>query len=287
MSAVATIGNFDGVHVGHQALIEKMLEYAGYQSLRAVLILFEPHPREFFDCTESPFRIQSLSDKLLKLKKWPIDCIHIIHFNAEIAQQSPAAFIEKTLRRLEVEAVVVGEDFRFGKNREGSRRELESSGISVITVPSVMLGNERVSSSRIRKELKQGNFKVASHLLGAPYVITGRVIHGAQQGRRLGFPTLNLTLRKKIPLAGVYAVKVHGLDKLKIGVANIGRRPSLNPLAHPLLEVYLLDYSEDAYRKRLTVEFVSKIRNEQKFTSLDALKAQINRDVQAVKNMRL
>lgn len=282
-SAVASIGNFDGIHLGHQALIHTMLARAKAKNLRSVLILFEPYPREFFSKTDPPFRIQTLTAKLLKLKQWPIDAIHLIHFNAAVAAQSPAEFITQTLQHLQVSELVIGHDFRFGKDRCGSRIDLENAGINTIEVAPVLHHNQRVSSSRIREELQRGDFSTAAALLGEPYTFTGRVIHGAKQGRVLGFPTLNLALRKKMPLSGVYEVWVDGLDSRKKGVANIGRRPSLNPLAHPLLEVYVLDYAGDAYGRRIKVEFIRKIRDEKKFDSLVALKAQIAADILDVK----
>lgn len=281
---VATIGNFDGIHLGHQTLIAKTLERAKEMQLPSVLILFEPHPKEFFAKENPPLRIQTLTDKIFKLQKMGLDFIYVIPFSKRIASQSPEVFIQEILQQdLHVKELIVGEDFRFGCNRAGSIETLQGAGITVNIVAAVG-GQERVSSSKIRELLQQGNFNAASTLLGAPYCFTGRVTHGAKQGRLLGFPTLNLALSKKMPFAGVYAVKVHGLDNnTYLGVANIGRRPTVNPLLHPLLEVYVLDYNNDAYQKRVTIEFLYKVRDEKKFDSLDALKAQIASDIAFVK----
>ncbi len=279
MKCVATIGNFDGVHLGHQVLLQKMQERAKALGVRTCVILFEPYPREFFHKANVPYRIQTLTDKLLKLK----EPVHIIHFNQRIADQSPQEFIEKTLKPLGVIELVVGEDFRFGKNRSGGVKDLQDAGIQPIIVKDLYAEHQKLSSSIIRELLCRGDFKAAARMLGEPYRITGRITHGAKHGRLLGFPTLNIALRKKMPLSGVYEVKIYGLGEVKTGVANIGRRPTLNPLAHPLLEIYVLDFDREVYGQRVTVEFVRKIREEQKFASLDALKAQITLDVVAVR----
>lgn len=281
---VATIGNFDGVHLGHQALIKKTVERAKALNLPSVIILFEPHPKEFFLKADCPPRIQRLSDKLLKLKAFGLDYIYVMSFTAATASQTPDQFIEATLQNaLHVKELIVGEDFRFGKERAGSIQDLQAAGIQTVIV-SAIEKEGRVSSSRIRTLLQTGEFVKAADLLGDSYKVAGRVTHGAKQGRLLGFPTLNLALSKQMPLSGVYAVKVSGLDQAaKIGVANIGRRPTINPLLHPLLEVYVLDYQGEAYQKRICVEFLYKVRDEKKFASLDELKAQIAADIEFVK----
>lgn len=281
---VATIGNFDGVHFGHQRLIETMLKQARFLSCHSLLILFEPLPKEFFTTTAQPYRIQTLTDKLLSLQQWAIDKIHIVHFNAAIARQSPEQFITHTLRAFGVIELVVGHDFQFGQNRQGSIADLSAAGIQPVIVEDIIIGGRRVSSSLIREALWRGDFESAEALTGRPYYITGRVNYGAQNGRLLGFPTVNIALRKKMPVSGVYAVKVHGLAENALpGVANVGRHPSLNPLAHPLLEVHIIDYNQEIYQHRLRVEFIRKIREEQKFTSITALKSQIEQDVVQVK----
>lgn len=282
---VATIGNFDGVHLGHQRLIEKLLERAKALKLPAIVVVFEPHPREFLLRTEPTLRIQTLSDKLLKLRVLGVEYVYVLNFNAALAQSCPHDFISNILKnKLHIQELICGEDFRFGKNRTGSLTDLHQAGINTLIVPAIDVAFERISSSKIRTLLGAGEFSRAEMLLGEPYRITGRVIHGAKQGRLLGFPTLNIALLKKMPLTGVYAVKVYGLqeNKVLIGVANIGRRPTLNSLAHPLLEVYILNYAADAYQKRICVEFIEKLRDEKKFDSLDALKQQIAEDVKFV-----
>lgn len=283
--SVVTIGNFDGVHLGHQALIQKLLERAKSLKTKGIVILFEPHPKEFFLKNEAPYRIQKLSDKLIKLKALGVEHFCILSFNEHLANLSPQAFIQEILqKKLVATELIGGEDFRFGKDRAGSLDNLKNAGIASIVVSSVTVEGERASSSKIRKLLLASDFKSAARLLGEPYSVSGRVIHGAKHGRLLGFSTLNIALVKKMPLSGVYAVKVHGLGtEPKTGVANVGRRPTVNPLAHPLLEVHVLDFNEEVYGKRVRIEFIRKIRAEKKFESLDALKAQIALDVAAVK----
>lgn len=283
--AVVTIGNFDGVHLGHQRLIAKLLERSQALQLPGIAIVFEPHPREFLRPAEAALRIQTLTDKLLKLKSLGVEYAYVLHFNFALAKSRPHDFITEVLQnKLHVREVISGEDFRFGNNRAGSLADLRRAGIHTLVVPPVDVAGERVSSSKIRTLLGAGEFSRAEALLGEPYRITGRVIHGAKHGRLLGFPTLNIALLKKMPLAGVYAVRVYDLEKdqVKIGVANIGRRPTLNPLAHPLLEVYVLNYAAGAYQQRIGIEFIEKVRDEKKFASLEALKQQIAEDVQFV-----
>lgn len=282
-ASVATMGNFDGIHLGHQALIQETMAHAKALGVPSVVILFEPLPREFFAKEQDLYRIQTTIDKVLKLQRIGVDYVYMLEFNESLSQLNPAQFIDDILKhRLGVKELIVGEDFRFGRARTGSIEDLKLAGITPVIIPAVEL-QERVSSSRIRELLQVGDFKKAEQLLGEPYRITGRVIHGAKHGRLLGFPTLNIALRKKMPLSGVYAVKVYGLDSQpKIGVANIGRRPTLNPLAHPLLEVYVFDYEGDAYQKRVSIEFIEKVRDEKKFASLDELKAQIAEDIRTV-----
>jgi len=288
MSVVATLGHFDGLHLGHQALIRKMEERAKQRDSKTLLILFEPYPRELFAKDGELPRIQTLTDKLLKLREFSTTPIHIVYFNHAVAAETPEMFIQHTLQKLGVTELVIGKDFRFGQNRAGGIEDLEQAGIKPIMVSEVPYAGQRVSSTRIRECLAEGDFTEAALLLGSPYSITGRVIHGAKHGRLLGFPTLNLALRKKIPLSGVYAVRVHGLGPdVKTGVANIGRRPTVNPLAHPLLEVFVLDFDEMVYGRRVTVEFVRKVRDEKKFESLEALKSQIAKDVAVVSGTTL
>jgi riboflavin kinase/FMN adenylyltransferase len=277
----AMIGNFDGVHLGHQALLNEVLHLPGPHGV----ILFEPHPKESFSKEEAPRRIFLLADKLQLLREKGLDYALIIHFNSHIAAWTASHFIQKILHeRLALKHLVVGPDFRFGYQRQGGAAEIQAAGIAVHSVELVEDQGEKVSSTLIRNSILQGDFKRAQALLGHAYTVTGRVLHGLKRGRTLGFPTLNIGLRPNMLLSGVYAVRVNGLgDRVLPGVANVGRRPSLNPLVHPLLEVHLFDYNHEVYGRRVRVEFVAKLRDEQKFAALPDLIAQIRHDVEHAK----
>ncbi len=282
---IASIGNFDGVHLGHQALLARTIALSQAHHLPSLAILFEPHPWEFFSGKDNSGRLSLLADKVMVLREWGIDRVVPLHFTAAFSKMSPAQFIHKILiQQLHVHTLVVGEDFRFGCQRNGSIEDLRAAGIKVEVVPAVMVQGERVSSTRARQTLAQADFQQLTSLLGHPYTVTGKVIHGAKQGRLLGFPTMNIALQKKLLIHGVYLVKVYGLDPLPhYGVANVGRRPSLNPLIHPLLEVFVFDWQKEVYGQRLCIEFMEKLRDEKKFSSLDALKAQIQNDIDNAK----
>ncbi len=274
----AAMGNFDGVHLGHQALLQALRALPGPRGV----ILFEPHPKERF-CTpaEAPRRIFLLADKLKVLQEMGLDYVLLIHFSQTFSQWTPEQFIHTILHnKLGLKALVVGPDFRFGCQRQGAREDIEKAGIFVHQVPFLIADQERVSSTLIRASLLQGNFKQVQQLLGHGYTVTGKVLHGLKRGRTLGFPTLNMGLRPNMLLAGVYAVKIKGLgDAILYGVANVGRRPSLNPLVHPLLEVHIFDYHQEVYGQRVSIEFIAKLRDEKKFASLPELVVQIAQDV--------
>jgi riboflavin kinase / FMN adenylyltransferase len=279
-----TIGNFDGVHRGHRALIRRVTAKARELDLTACVLTFEPHPREFFAGEAAPARISRLRDKLELIGAAGIDRVHVARFDARFAALPAPRFIEEVLvRGLATRWLLVGLDFRFGAQRTGDYATLESAGarhgFEVESMPDVLHAGLRVSSSAVRAALKAGDLAAAERLLGHPYTISGRVAHGAKLGRGLGFPTANIVLRRPPPLAGIFAVEVDGLaDGMRSGVASIGRRPTVNPVPLPLLEVHLFDWDGDLYGAHLRVRFLKKLRDERKYDGIEALKQAIARD---------
>jgi riboflavin kinase/FMN adenylyltransferase len=285
-----TIGNFDGVHCGHQALLARVREAADKLELEAAVMTFEPHPREFFahmtgHPNKAPTRIANLRDKLQSLSNAKIDRVIVEHFNAHFAAMPPQEFIEKILvQGLHVKWLMVGEDFCFGAKRAGNLAMLMEAakqyGFHVEALPMVTNGGARISSSAIRATLQQGDFQHASQLLGHPYTISGHVVHGKKLGRTLGYPTLNLRVAHKHPaLTGVFVVQVHGLAGHPLpGVASLGVRPTVEDSGRVLLETHVFDYDENAYGKLIRVEFLKKLRNEEKYSDLATLTAAIKRD---------
>ena len=271
-----TIGNFDGVHRGHRALIERVIAAARESGLPACVLTFEPHPREFFTPDAAPPRLTRLRDKVELLAALGVDRVHVATFNRGFASLSPARFIEDVLvRGLGVRKLIVGRDFRFGAQRSGSFATLQSQDFTVEAMPDVEFQGRRVSSSAIRAALKAGDLVEAERMLGHPYAISGRVAHGAKLGRGLGFPTANIVLRRPPPVAGIFVVEV---EEYGHGVASVGRRPTVNPVAVPLLEVHLFEHDADLYGERLSVHFLKKLRDEEKYDGLPALQAAIARD---------
>lgn len=285
-----TIGNFDGVHRGHQALLTCLRQAADRLGLEAAVMTFEPHPREFFSqltngAVKTPTRIASLRDKLLSLSGKGVDRVIVEHFNAHFAALSPEAFVEKVLvNGLHVKWLMVGEDFCYGAKRAGNVAHLMDAGrqfgFQVETLPTVMNGAERISSSAIRAALAAGDFSQASQLLGHSYTISGHVIHGKKLGRTLGFATLNLRVAHKHPaISGIFVVQVHGLAPQPLpAVASLGIRPTVDDSGRVLLEVHVLDYAQDCYGKVVRVEFLQKLRDEEKYSDLETLTAAIRRD---------
>ena len=276
------IGNFDGLHLGHQALLSKLTQVAKTQHLISAVITFEPHPREFFTPESAPTRLCSLREKLEHFAAAGVERVYVCRFNQSFAKVTADEFMQNILRHaLNTQAVLVGEDFRFGAKRAGSIQDFVQSGFNLISLPQVdsSQGNNegtRVSSTRVRMALAAGNLQEASSLLGRPYSMSGKVVHGAKRGRELGYPTANVHMRHERPaLSGVYAVKLDGLPS----VANLGIRPTIVGVPKLLLEVNVLDFSEDLYGQHVRVEFLHKIRDEMKFDNLDALKTQIGKDV--------
>ena len=275
------IGNFDGLHLGHQALLSKLIQVAKTQHLISAVITFEPHPREFFTPESAPTRLCSLREKLEHFAAAGVERVYVCRFNQSFAKVTADEFMQNILRHaLNTQAVLVGEDFRFGAKRAGSIQDFVQSGFNLISLPQVdsSQGNNegtRVSSTRVRMALAAGNLQEASSLLDRPYSMSGKVVHGAKRGRELGYPTANVHMRHERPaLSGVYAVKLDGLPS----VANLGIRPTIVGVPKLLLEVNVLDFSEDLYGQHVRVEFLHKIRDEMKFDSLDALKTQIAKD---------
>lgn len=281
------IGNFDGMHLGHQALLKKLTQTAQALNLTSAVMTFEPHPREFFTPESAPTRLSSLREKLEFFEEAGVERVYVCHFNQRFAKVTAEEFMQNILRdSLNVQAVLVGDDFRFGAKRAGSIRDFINAKFNLISLPQVNLVDansnvERVSSTRVRSALAVGELQQAAALLGRPYSVSGKVVHGAKLGRQLGFPTANVHMRHERPaLTGVYAVKLDGLN----GVANLGVRPTIAGLPKLLLEVHVIDFNGDLYGKHVHVQFLRKIRTEMKFGSLDALKAQIAADVEVARD---
>ena len=289
-STVLTIGNFDGVHFGHRALLARLVAKAREIALPATVLSFEPHPREFFTPEQAPPRLSSLREKLNLLEECGVDRVYVCRFDHRMATLEAEQFIENILvRGLGVRHLLIGDDFRFGKMRGGDFEMLQRAGkefrFAVEAMHTVDLHGERVSSSAIRETLADGDLEHAARLLGRPYGIAGRVVHGEKIGRTLGFPTANIALkRKRLALTGVFSVTVTGIAATPIkGAASLGVRPTLADGLKPVLEVHLLDFERSIYGAHVTVNFLHKLREEQKYESLDALKAQIALDVVSVR----
>ncbi|MBB1198855.1 bifunctional riboflavin kinase/FAD synthetase [Enterobacteriaceae bacterium 89] len=281
---VLTIGNFDGVHRGHQALLQRLRAEGRERGLPVVVMIFEPQPLELFATDKAPARLTRLRDKVRYLSESGVDYVLCIRFDRRFAALTAQEFISDLLvKRLGVQSLAVGDDFRFGAGREGDFLLLQKAGaefgFDVTSTQSFCEGGMRISSTAIRQALAEDDLELAETLLGHPFSIAGRVVHGDELGRTIGFPTANLPLRRQVsPVKGVYAVEVAGLgDKLLPGVANIGTRPTVAGVRQQL-EVHLLDIVIDLYGRHIDVILRKKIRNEQRFASLDELKAQIARD---------
>jgi riboflavin kinase/FMN adenylyltransferase len=278
-----TIGNFDGVHRGHQAMLTRLTEAAEDLALPAAVLTFDPHPREFFARAAAPPRLSTLRSKLEQFRAYGVAQVHIARFDAKLAALSADEFIERILlRRLGVRWILVGDDFRFGCGRAGDLSTLRAAArdFSVEAMRTVIIDAERVSSSAVRAALAAGELEHAARLLGRPYEITGRVAHGDKLGKSLGFPTANIVLRHKPALTGIFAVRVRGLGSApRAGVASLGVRPTVKEGARPLLEVFVFDFNEAIYGRRVSVEFLHKLRDEERYADLDTLTRQIHADV--------
>jgi len=287
---VATIGNFDGVHLGHRLILDQLADQAAQLRLPRLVITFEPQPQEFFAGPNAPpARLMRLREKLLALEDLGIERVLCLEFDHRLAAMPAEAFIDDLLvERLGVRHLVIGDDFRFGRGRVGDFALLQAAGerhgFTVEAMGSVVVDGERVSSSGVRRALADGDMAHAAKLLGRPYMMDGQVVHGQKLGRQLGFATANLRIKHNpLPMTGVFAVEVGGLGERPLpGVANLGIRPTVGG-TRPLLEVHLFDFDRDIYGAHISVRFVHKLRDEQRFSNFDALKAQIAADAAAAR----
>lgn len=296
--AALTIGNFDGVHLGHQAMLSRLKDAAYRLGLPACVMTFEPHPREFFAPDQAPTRLTSLREKLQLLAQSEVDCVHVCRFNYDFARISAEEFITRILHQeLSVRWLLVGDDFRFGARRAGDFTMLQTfaaeNGFAVEVMPSVIIEDQRVSSTAIRQALASGDLNSARKLLGRAYSISGRVIDGDKLGKQIGFPTANIQLKhNRPPLSGIFAVAVRGAIRSSPatelpGVASLGVRPTVHENGKPVLEVYLFDFNQEIYGHHLQVDFLHKLRDEEKYADLDTLILQIKKDVAQAKDFFL
>ena len=284
-----TIGNFDGVHLGHQALLNELRTAAQARGLQTAVIIFEPHPREFFTPQQAPARLTSLREKLEFFAALGIDRVQICRFNAHFAQMGAADFINVLHEKLFAKFVLIGDDFRFGSGRTGDFALMEKIGaqldFAVHAVRSVKHDGVRISSTEIRAALLAGQMREAQRYLGRHYSISGRVVHGDGLGRKIGYPTANIQLKhNRPPLSGIFVVQVHaeGLGVLQ-GVASLGVRPTVKHDANPVFEVHLFEFEQQIYGKHLRVEFLQKLRDEEKYPDVETLTRHIALDVEHAK----
>jgi riboflavin kinase / FMN adenylyltransferase len=286
-----TIGNFDGLHRGHLAMLEKLKREAAARALPTCVLTFEPHPREFFNPAQAPTRLTSLGEKAELLKTAGIDRLHVFRFNKAFASLGPEAFIDQALiNTLHARWILVGDDFRYGAKRAGDFALMQSLGgrygYEAAHLPTVTVDGIRSSSTAVREALAEGNMEKAAQLLGRPYSISGRVIHGDKLGRTIGFPTANIQLRhNRPPLTGIYAVEICGIDSTPLqGVSSLGVRPTIRANGRPTLEAYIFDFDRELYGQKMRIDFLKKLRDEEKYPDLPSLIAQINRDVDNAKS---
>lgn len=281
-----TIGNFDGLHRGHQAMLSRLKEEAEKLGLQSCVLTFEPHPREFLSPANAPARLSSLREKSELIRAAGIDRLHVCRFNQRFSSLSPVDFIQHVLvETLQARWVLVGDDFRFGSKRAGDIALLKQAGkehgFEAEFLPTVHVNGGRSSSTAVREALAAGDMEGAAAMLGRPYSISGRVVHGDKLGRQIGFPTANIQLQhNRPPLSGIFVVEVCGLNEQPLqGVASLGTRPTVHRNGRPTLEVFIFDFQGELYGQRLRVDFLHKLRDEEKYPDLDTLIAQINRDV--------
>lgn len=285
-----TIGNFDGVHLGHQALIRQTLDLAQAENLTSTLVTFEPHPKAFFAPAQTPGKIQGLRGKANAIADLGIDELWVLRFRRALADMTADDFMQKFLHeRLNAKAIVIGDDFCFGAKRKGNYALLKSAethfGWKVHRMASVFLDGERASSSLLRDHLAKGDLQQAERLMGRPYALSGHVVHGKKLGRDLGFPTLNVPVHNNLVTSGVFVVSVSGLANEPIaGVASLGHRPTVEQQGRLLLEVHLFDWSGDAYGKVVSVTFHKKLRDEIRYDDLAAMTQQIQLDAQQARH---
>ncbi len=284
-ASLVTIGNFDGVHLGHQQIIKNLVAKAKSTGLQSVLISFMPTPQRFFSNQQAS--LSSFKEKHQLLSNLGLDEHLLIHFNQAFSKLSAKDFIQDVLLdKLDMSYCLIGDDFRFGKGRQGDIELLKtlskSNNFNVESTQSILCGNWRISSSQIRALLERGKLQKAARLLGREFSIAGKIVHGQQKGTTIGFPTINIPIKREIsPVLGVFAVQVKLANNNHYGVCNIGKRPSLKG-KKTLLEVFIFDFNQTVYGQHVEVVFKHKIRDEQKFDSFDALKTQIQQDVKAV-----
>lgn len=285
-AAVLTMGNFDGVHLGHQQLIKRTIDQAKRINAPSIVMTFEPHPFEFFSRDRlTVARLTRMREKCCELFKYGVDYVLIMPFNQDLANLSASEFVNKVYQSLQPKHIVVGDDFQFGRGRTGDFSTLsdmgKALGYTAESIPTVMLDDQRVSSTRVRKALAQADHALVRRLLGRPYTMLGKIRHGDKLGRKLGFPSANIFLHRKLaPVSGVYTVLMHGISELPLkGAANVGTRPAVGG-TKALLEVHLLDFDQDIYGREVRVEFCEKLREEVYFPSLELLKEQIAKDVE-------
>lgn len=287
LGAAITIGSFDGIHLGHGALIASTCGIARQLARPAMMLTFEPLPREYLVPQDPPARLTDFRERMRLLERSDLHCACVLRFDSKLRSLSGEEFVALLTDQFRASAVVVGQDFRFGRGGAGSigllRAAAEAGRFALELVPSVCIDETRVSSSGVRAALAAGDFAKARDLLGRVYSMRGRVVRGEQLGRRLGYPTANIRMRRrKLPLSGIFAVRVRGVDAhnthaARDAVASLGVRPTVDG-TEPLLEVHVFDWSGDLYGRELDVEFVAKIRDEEKFEDLDALVQQMHRD---------
>lgn len=286
---VATIGKYDGMHLGHQRILDVLKQESRAFDLPSVVVLSEPQPEEFFTGAQAPPRLNAFQDKVAFLEDYGIDAVFLLDFDAARSRQQAEAFIREFLvAGLGLQSLVIGDDFRFGRDRGGDinllRQLAPALDYRVVAVPPCQESGERVSSTLVRQYLQQGNCERVAQLLGRPYSISGEIVLGRQLGRQIGVPTANVALRQaRLPMTGVFAVRAELADGSFPGVANLGYKPTVSAERQPTLEVHLLDVERDLYGQHMRVHFLRKLRDERKFDGLDALKAQIGQDIAAAR----
>jgi riboflavin kinase/FMN adenylyltransferase len=272
-----TIGNFDGVHIGHQVLIEKLIAESKKRKLTPSVMTFEPHPKEFFTPENAPTRLTTLREKLEFFLSYGIEKVFVCAFNQKFSNISSEVFMHQILKaQLKAELLIVGDDFRFGSKRQAGIDDLRKNAFELFEIPEIDVNGKRVSSTLIREDLKEGRIEEVNQFLGRPYTISGKVVEGDKRGRQMGFPTANIHMKHLRPaLTGVYAVKLGNRN----GVANLGVRPTISGTPKLLLEVHLLNFNEDIYGQHVQVTFLAKIRDEMKFENINLLIEQIKKDI--------
>ncbi len=287
-----TIGNFDGIHLGHQAMLARLTARAASVGAVPTVLTFEPHPREIFTPESAPTRLTSLREKLEILRNLGVAHVHVCRFTKPFAALSAEDFVQRILvDGLQARYVLVGDDFRFGAKRAGDFALLQrlggGFGFQAEALPTVEAAGQRASSTAVREALAEGDMAMAAQLLGRPYSISGRVIGGDQLGRKIGYPTANIQLKhNKAPVKGIFAVRVQGLERPDWpGVASLGTRPTVHTNGRPTLEVHLFNFNRSIYREHLRVEFLHKLRDEAKFPNLETLIAQIDLDAKQAREL--